>query len=70
MLSQEDSIAISADQKEQLHLNNLKVCNKINKVITQTQESAGGVQAVCVYESCVPLQQPENRLLLSVSLLT
>lgn len=33
MLSQEDPTAFSEDQKKHLHLNNLKVCNKINKVI-------------------------------------
>lgn len=41
MLLQEDSTVFSPEQKRHLHLNNLEVCNKINKMnYTHTTESS------------------------------
>lgn len=52
MLSQEDTIAFSSEKKY-LHLNNLKVCNKINKINstdtgTLTKQQAEFMKAVYI----------------------
>lgn len=54
-LSQEDMVAFPPEQKKQLHLNNLKVCNKINKVNFRHRafnKAAGAVHESCTYRCC------------------